>query len=169
MFVRWSFFCAKSIVLNLTYQSPNGDPNKLENYFKNILSKREITNEELVLARDFKVNVFDFNERKMVQSFVNLMFRHGLIPTVNKPTRVTKNTATAIDHIITNSELKAIINAEFKTCIIKTDISDCFPIFFVFKSVVDNTEAKEEFIHKQNYSGNWIETFQQKLHEIGMK
>ena len=90
----------------------------------------------------------------MVQSFVNLMFRHGLIPTVNKPTRVTKNTATAIDHIITNSELKTIINAEFKTCIIKTDISDCFPIFVVFKSVVDNTEAKEEFIHKQNYSGN---------------
>ena len=106
------------------------------------------------MARDFKVNVFDFNERKMVQSFVNLMFRHGLIPTVNKPTRVTKNTATAIDHIITNSELKTIINAEFKTCIIKTDISDCFSIFFVFKSVVDNTEAKEEFIHKQNYSGN---------------
>ena len=51
------------------------------------------------------------------------MFRHGLIPTVNKPTRVTRNTATAIDHIITNS----IINAEFKTGIIQTDISDHFP------------------------------------------
>ena len=39
----------------------------------------------------------------MVQIFVNSMFQHGLIPTVNKPTRVTRNTATAIDHIITNS------------------------------------------------------------------
>ena len=62
----------------------------------------------------------------MVQNFVNLMFRHGLIPTINKPTRVTRNTATAIDHIITNS----VINAEFKTGIIKTDISNHFPIFF---------------------------------------
>ena len=67
--------------------------------------------------------------REMVQSFVNLMFRNCLIPTVNKPTRITRNIVTAIDHIITNSE----INAEFKTGIIKTDISDHFPILFIFK------------------------------------
>ena len=90
------------------------------------------------------------------------MFRHGLIPTINKPTRVTRNTATAIDHIITNS----VINAEFKTGIIKTDISDHFPIFFIFKCVVDNTEAGKEFIYKRNYSSNSIETFKQKLHEV---
>ena len=49
--------------------------------------KREITNKELVLVGDFNINFLDFNESKMVQSFVNLMFRHGLISTVNKPTR----------------------------------------------------------------------------------
>ena len=125
----------KSIVLNLTYQPPNGDPNELENYFKNVLSKRTITNKEIVLVGDFNINVLGFNENKMVQNFLNLMFRHGLIPTVNKPTRVTRKTTTAIDHIITNS----IINAEFKTGIVKTDISDHFPIFFIFKCVVDST------------------------------
>ena len=98
----------------------------------------------------------------MVQSFVNLMFRHGLIPTVNKPTRVRRNTATAIDHIITNS----VINAEFKTGIIRTDISNHFPIFFIFKCVVDTTEVREEFIYKRNYSGNSIETFKQKLRKV---
>ena len=65
------------------------------------------------------------------------MFRHGLIPTVNKLTRATRNTATAIDQIITNS----VINAEFKTGIIKTDISNHVPIFFIFKCVVDSTDA----------------------------
>ena len=94
---------SKSIVLNLPYRPPNGDPNEIENHFKNIISKREITNNELVLVGDFNINVFDFNENKMVQNFVNLMFRHGLIPTINKPTRVARNTVTAIDHIITNS------------------------------------------------------------------
>ena len=68
-----------------------------------------------------------------------------LIPTVNKPTRVTRNTATATDHIITNS----VINAEFKTGIIKTDISDHFPIFFIVKCFVNSTEASEEFIYKR--------------------
>ena len=98
----------------------------------------------------------------MVQSFVNLMFRHGLIPTVNKPTSITRNTATAIDHI--NS--KSVINAKFKAGIIKTYISDHFPIFFIFKCVVDTTAAREEFICKRNYSSNSIETFNQKLREL---
>ena len=148
--------------MNLTYRPPNGDPNELENHCKNILSKREITNTELVLAGDFSTVFLDFNESKMVQSFVNLMFRHGLIPTVNKHTHVTRNTGTAIDYIITNS----VTNAEFKTGIIKTDISDHFPIFFIFKCLVKTTEDKEEFIYKRNYSGNSMETFQEKLREV---
>ena len=98
----------------------------------------------------------------MIQNFGNIMVRHGLIPTVNKPARVTRNTATAIDRIITNS----VINAEFKTGIINSDISDHFPVFFIPKCVVDTTEAREEFIYKRNYSGNSIETFKQKLREI---
>ena len=153
---------SKSIVLNLTYRPSNGDPNELENHFKNILLKREITNKELVLVGDFNINVFEFNESKMDQDFVDLMFRHDLIPTVNKPTRVTRNTITAIDHIMTNS----VINAEFKTGIIKTNISDHFRIFFIFKCVVDNTEDREEFLFTQNYFSNSIETFKQKLREV---
>ena len=98
----------------------------------------------------------------MIQSFVNLMFRHGLIPAVNKSADITTNAATAIDHIITNS----VINAAFKTGIIKNNISDHFPIFFIFKCVVDTTEAREELIYKRNYSSNSIETFKQKLREV---
>ena len=58
------------------------------------------------------------------------------------------------------------INAEFKTGIIKTDISDHFPIFIIFKCVLDSTEAREEFIYKCNYSSNSIETFKQKLRKV---
>ena len=62
--------------MNLTYRPP----------------KREITNKELVLVGDLNINALDFNEGKTVQNFVNLTFPHGLIPNVNKPTRVTRNT-----------------------------------------------------------------------------
>ena len=75
---------------------------------------------------------------------------------------MTRNTATAIDHIIRNS----VINAEFKTGIIKTEISDQIPMFFLFKCVADSTEAREEFIYKRNYSSNSIETFKQKQREV---
>ena len=52
-----------------------------------------------------------------VKNFFNLTFEHGLIPVIiNKPTRITKKSATAIDHILTNS----FLNNDIKTGIIKT-------------------------------------------------
>ena len=83
----------------------------------------------MILAGDFNLNVLDFEQNKKVQNFVNLMFQFGLIPTINKPTRVINGTISAIDQIITNS----IYNNDFKTGIIMTDISDHFPIIYTFK------------------------------------
>ena len=37
-----------------------------------------------------------------VKSFFDLVYQRNLIPTINKPARVGKNSATAIDHIITD-------------------------------------------------------------------
>ena len=51
------------------------------------------------------------------------------IPTINKPTRVTKKNAAAINHIITNS---CFVENTFKTAIIKTYVPDHFPICFFF-------------------------------------
>ena len=52
-----------------------------------------------------------------------------MVPVINKPTRVTRYTATANDHMFTNS----IINTEIKSAIIKADISDHFPILLLLK------------------------------------
>ena len=50
-----------------------------------------------------------------------------MIPTISKPTRVTKHTAAAIDNIIT----KFIINSGFKSAMVKMDLSDHFPMIFI--------------------------------------
>ena len=56
-----------------------------------------------------------------------------MVPVINQPTRVTRYTATAIDHKFTNF----IINTEIKSAIIKADISDHFPVLFVAKVELD--------------------------------
>ena len=55
------------------------------------------------------------------------MFEFSVIPTINKPTRLTTHTATAIDNTITN----CILNNDFKNAIVKRDLSDDFPIIFI--------------------------------------
>ena len=51
------------------------------------------------------------------------MFQYNLIPTTNRPTRVTRNTTIAIDHVITNT---AISDIQYRSGIIKANIADHF-------------------------------------------
>ena len=53
-----------------------------------------------------------------MQEFLNLMFGYNMILLTNKPTRVTRHSANAID--ITNSVTG---HSDFKSAIIKTDLS----------------------------------------------
>lgn len=58
------------------------------------------------------------------------MFQFGMKPTtINKLTRGTKHTASARNHIIRNS----LQENNFKTEIIRADISDHIPIVYAFK------------------------------------
>ena len=67
------------------------------------------------------MNLLDFEQNKKVQNFLNVMFGHSMMSVINKPTRVTKNTATAIYHIFIDS----VTTTKFKTGIIKSDSAIC--------------------------------------------
>ena len=75
-----------------------------------------------------------------------------MIPTINKPTRVTRKTATAIDHILTNSFCDTV----FKTAIYKCYVSDHFPICFIIPS----PSKQERILNTKS-----IELFKQKLYK----
>ena len=107
----------KKLILSLNYLSPNGNTTLFEKHMKSILFKNEANEKEVILTGDFNMILLGFDKNKKVQSFVNLMFRFGMIPTINKPTRVTRYTATAIDHAFTNTIMD---NIEINTAIVKT-------------------------------------------------
>ena len=73
---------------------------------------------------------------------MNLIYQNGMIPTINKHTRVAKKTATAIDHIIS----KSFVENSFKTAIIKSDVSDHFPVCIFFPST--NLSIKNDVIYE---------------------
>ena len=116
----------------------------------------------MILAGDFNINALDYEQNKKVQSFFNLMYRYNMIPTINKPTRVGKNSATAIDHIIAN----CIADCQFKTTILKTDVADHFPIAMALKTDEPvHQNQKVQNVHKRNYDEKAIESFKQLLRE----
>ena len=77
------------------------------------------------------------------------------MPTINKPTRVTANTATAVDDIITN----VIIDTDFKTGISESCISDHFAIMLAFRIGEKKMSNKsEQHIHKRLFHETPIES-----------
>ena len=62
-----------------------------------------------------------------------------MIPIINKPTRVIKKTAIAIDLI----SITSFATTKFKIGIIKSDSSDHFPIFLVASYNIHIKESKE--------------------------
>ena len=148
--------------MNLSYRPPQGDTTLFEKHLQDLLLRYDVCKREILITGDFNINLLDFENSKKVQSFVNLMFRCGMVPVINKPTRVTRYTTTAIDHMFTNS----IINTEIKSAIIKTDISDHFPILFVAKVNVDVNIKTEQHILKPNICDQSIKKLKQKLRDV---
>ena len=62
-----------------------------------------------------------------------------MIPTINKPTCVTRNTVTAIDYIITNTLINGI---QYRFGITKPDISDQFLIVFLLNTCLTKVSQK---------------------------
>ena len=145
-----------------SYRPPNGDVKEFEKHLNKILSTNDILKKEVIMTGDFNMNLLDFEQNKKVQNFLNIMFGYSMMPVINKPTRVTKNTATAIDHIF----IISVTTTKFKTGIIKSDISDHFPIFFVADYNIYIKETKERVIFRCDLSDISVEKFKYKLRTV---
>ena len=63
---------------------------------------------------------------------------------INRPTRVIKSSGEIFDHIATNT----LIDSHIQSGIIKTDISDHFAVFSLFKTNLELTNVKETIIKR---------------------
>ena len=117
----------------------------------------------MMFTGDFNTNLLDYKHNGKVKSFFDLMYQRNLIPTINKPKRVGKNSATAIDHIKTGY----VRICDFKTGILKTDLTDYFPMIIALKN--DGTSyqnSKTKHKYKRNYNQESIKAFSHQLLSI---
>ena len=91
----------------------------------NILEKLKLRNQPCYLMGDYRIDLRKHATHNPTSEFLDLMFSNSFIPLVNKPTRITSNSATLIDNIFTN-EYKS--ENKYMTGILITDISDHYPI-----------------------------------------
>ena len=113
-----------------------------ERFLKEILKKTKNNLKHFHIAGNFNLNILDHDKCSKVRNFLNLLNENGMITTINKPTRVTRKTATSIDHILTNQ----LINVNFKTAIFKTDLSDHFSGCIIISLTEKLVEKKYTYV-----------------------
>ena len=59
-------------------------------------------NKAIYIVGDTNLNLIDYETNIEVKNYLNLFFQKNFILVINKPTRVSRNNATIIDHINTN-------------------------------------------------------------------
>ena len=108
---------SKNILLSCCYRPPKGITENLTACLTSIF--QEVQNEKKERFGDFNLNCFNYNEDSSIKHFYHKVFEFGLIPLIDKPTRVCKNSMTMIDNIFINCVFdntlkKVIIQVVFK-------------------------------------------------------
>ena len=102
------------------------------------MSKKSLSNKHVFIPGDLNINSLDYSSNEHVKDFFDTCFQNNFVPIINRPTRVTRKSATCIDHILTNS----FIDTNIESGISKSEISDHFSVFCKLKTNLSVTPHK---------------------------
>ena len=125
----------RNIVIAVVYRPPNSCHNDFITSLQTIISSNYLQDRSSFIMGDFNINILDENQNLFCNEFLDTLSTQSFMPLINKPTRITKTTASLIDNIFTNMHVQATSG------VIISDNSDHFPIY-THLPIFQNTEAR---------------------------
>ena len=150
-------FNSKDLVVAAIYRQPNNNNHDIFNQeLEKLLTTVDKRKNELVIAGDFNLDLLKYEHHLPTASYIDLTTQHGLLPRIVRPTRIKKQSATLIDHILTKNSDSFVISG-----IIDTEIAgsygytDHFPVFTILKAKAtakpkDETVTRTYFTQKDH-------------------
>ena len=114
----------ENVLLCSIYRPPNSkDRDFLKNYSRLLrkFTPKEIKN--LVIGLDHNLDLLKYDKHKVTSEFIEHNLENHLLPTITKPTRITRSTATLLDNIILGENLQS----RYEPSVVISDISDHLP------------------------------------------
>ena len=103
------------------YRYPNSSGAKFNCYYKQLLDKLILeTNKTILIGMDQNHDLLKSHIHMQTQTFLENTLNAKLIPTVMRPTRITKSSATLINNTYISNQL----NYKFDSCILLSNILD---------------------------------------------
>ena len=109
------------------YRNPQSSERISVDRYEDFLNNLETNSTDIIIGTDQNMNLLKINEKPIVNELLTTFTTHAYRPTISKPTRVINGSATLIDNIY----VKSRSHKPTQTFIIRTDISDHFPILLL--------------------------------------
>ncbi|ELU03698.1 hypothetical protein CAPTEDRAFT_190949 [Capitella teleta] len=113
----------KSVIVSEMYRVPNAGVRESIEHYSQILSSISATGADAIFGTDQNIDLLKLDERGTVRDFVNECTSYGFFPCTDKATRVTADSATAIDNIYVRG-----ISNSCRAGILEISLSDHYPI-----------------------------------------
>ena len=151
-----------SLYLSSLYRPPNCNEKSFMKNYRKLLSKFSSSQQDrLILGLDHNLDLLKYEKHAITKEFLEYNIDQNLLPTITKPTRVTRTSATLIDNVIIGKTLQD----EYDSKIIISDISDHFPsLVRLYKPSLFT--KKPTRIETRAIDENKIEMMKTKLDEI---
>ena len=82
------------------------------------------TKQEYIIYDDFNIDQVKLQKNSKIKKYFNVVYAEGCINLINKPTRITENSATLLDHLYSN-----MTDHITHRKILTFDVSDHLPTF----------------------------------------
>ena len=111
---------------------------------------------------NFNIDFPEHSEHSLISESLDIWYSHSVFPVITKPTRITKNSATLIDHILTD---KINIDSDHIEGILGCSISDHYDIFHVTVACCVNA-TEENPVMKRDMSTKNFQNFFSEINTI---
>ena len=115
---------SNSILVCSIYRPPNSKVKEFIKNYRRLLCKFSLSQQErLIIGLDHNLDLMKYDTHDPTREFLEFNLEQNLIPTITKPTRITKTSATLLDNIIVGKYFH-----NFTANIAISDISDHLPV-----------------------------------------
>ena len=135
---------SKNYIIGSVYRAPNTNQRSFLKEYNILLNL--ITSEKpygIVLGMDHNMDLLKCETHSTTQDFIECNANHDLFPSINRPTRITKSSATLIDNIF----LSGNFCGNYYSTIIVDDISDHLPCVTILENETNTKRSKRKLLH----------------------
>ena len=121
----------KKYVVGSLYRSPNTDESPLINHLSNTINriKAEHNNKEIIMGMDHNMDLIKSQHHTATGQFLDMMLKNCMLPTITRPSRITRNSATLIDNVFISEHLQK----RFDSCLLIDDTTDHLPALVLLR------------------------------------